>query len=233
MNTWKKMLTQRSGTNPSFTNKKKDALDSSINSILTCLQAPINISKIKKQVENIFLSAKKRASGLKILAKLLSFEAMPRSARFDCIAWFQSALRNNKNEATHYLDGLKGCGHQLEDEILTNFFGIINGLVRQLKASSDESEIKVLVNALRWNFVGKDHLPLKHLEVFRVLYEGNSLLKESWGKSIQQSVPDSEAGKALTLSVFEVFEEFYLTVIGRIVRPEDHTSKISVKGQTN
>jgi len=59
----------------------------------------------------------------------MNFEHIPKSVRYDLIMWFSCALRANKNEVTHYLDDLKGCGPQLEDQIRFNFFGIIKGLL--------------------------------------------------------------------------------------------------------
>lgn len=146
-------------------------------SILACLQAPINISKIKKQIEATFLNAKKRSAGLKIIAKLLTYSALPSQQRLDIISWFASGLRGNKNELSHYLDGLKGCGAQLEEQIGTNFFGIIRTLVNQLRdeKSLSNTEIKAIINSLRWSYVGKDHAPMKCLELMRTLYEGNNL----------------------------------------------------------
>jgi hypothetical protein len=75
---------------------------------------------------------------------------------------------------TNYLDGLKGCGSFIEDQIRIYFFGIIKGLISQLQTSNDESDIKMVVSTLRWKFMGKDHAPLRHLELFRALYEGQS-----------------------------------------------------------
>jgi hypothetical protein len=49
----------------------------------------------------------------------------------------------------------------------------------------------MIVNTLRWKFMGKDHAPLKHLELFRALYEGGgaqgdkeNMISSSWGRTI-------------------------------------------------
>jgi hypothetical protein len=48
------------------------------------------------------------------------------------------------------------------------------------------------MGALKWNFVAKDHWPLKYLELFKVLHQGNihlqgkeNLLANAWGKPVQ------------------------------------------------
>jgi hypothetical protein len=58
-----------------------------------------------------------RATGLSLLGRLLTFEHLPVSHRYDLIAWFTSSLRQNKNQMAHYLDGLKGCGSYLKEQI--------------------------------------------------------------------------------------------------------------------
>lgn len=55
------------GAIKSFTERKKEIFDSSVMSILACLQTPINSQRIKKQVESVFLNASKRVAGLKLL----------------------------------------------------------------------------------------------------------------------------------------------------------------------
>jgi len=52
---------------------------------------------------------------------------------------------------------VKGCGSHLEVLARDNFFTIIKGLVRYLKESTEEEEIKVILNALKWKYLGRDH----------------------------------------------------------------------------
>ena len=102
------------GAIKSFTDRKKEIFDSSIMSILACLQTPISAQRIKKQVESVFLNASKRNAGLKLLGSLAELE-MPRAHRYDLMNWFCASLRQNKNQIAHYLDDLKGCGNHLEE----------------------------------------------------------------------------------------------------------------------
>ena len=155
--------------------------------------------------------------------------------------WFSCSLRANKNEITHYLDGLKGCGAFLENQIRINFFGIIKGLLGQLQANPDETDVKVILNTLRWRYLGKDHAALKHLELFRTLYEGNwsqaghssdlaeNFIKRSWGKSVQLIVESSEDKKSLTEMIISLFEQTFLSVVGRAIQKDDssHTTILS------
>jgi hypothetical protein len=105
--------------------KNKDIFESSVMSVLTYLQAPISLKKIESQVEEIYIKGKNRATGLKIVAQLLNFEHLPKTHRYDLMCWFSSGLRQKKNELTNYLDGLKGCGSLIEEQIKFYFFGIL------------------------------------------------------------------------------------------------------------
>lgn len=106
---------------------------------------------------------------MKLLGSLINLE-LPQKHRYDLISWFASSLRGNKNQMSHYLDDLKGCGLHLEDLARENFFTILKGLVHQLKDSTDESEIKVLMNSLKWKFLARDHASLYSLDIFHTLH---------------------------------------------------------------
>jgi hypothetical protein len=192
-------------------------------SILACLQTPINTQRIKKQVESVFLNATKRVAGLKLLGQLISLE-LPQKHRYDLISWFASSLRGNKNQMSHYLDDLKGCGLHLEDLARENFFAILRGLVKQLKDSSEESEIKVILNSLKWKFLARDHASLRSLDIFRTLHEGDgkngNKLKRAWGRPLKQEVVSSENDKKLTKEVIDLFEQVFLLTVGRIIKPD-------------
>lgn len=58
---------------------------------------------------------------------------------------------------SHYLDDIKGCGNHLEEQAKEHFFNILKGLIKHIKSSSDETEIKVILNSLKWKFLAKDH----------------------------------------------------------------------------
>jgi len=160
---------------------------------------------------------------LKLLGQLINLE-LPQKHRYDLISWFASSLRGNKNQMSHYLDDLKGCGLHLEDLARENFFSILRGLVKQLKESTEESEIKVILNAFRWKFIARDHASLRNLDIFRALHEGNgkkdSKLKKAWGRPLKQEVISNENDKKLSKEVIDVFEQVFLMTVGRIIKPD-------------
>lgn len=137
----------------------------------------------------MFINGSKRVAGLKILGKLLNFE-LPQAHRYDLMSWFCGSLRGNKNpHVAHYLDDLKGCGNHLEELARENFFAILRGMVFKLRESKDEDEIKVILNSLKWKFLARDHQPLSHLDLFKILHQGDGKpdhkLKKSWGRPLK------------------------------------------------
>jgi hypothetical protein len=121
-------------------------------------------------LKTVFLNGSKRVAGLKLLGQLLNFE-LPQTHRYDLMSWFCGSLRGNKNpHVAHYLDDIKGCGHHLEDLAKENFFSILKGMVAKLRESTDEAEIKVILNSLKWKFLARDHLSLYKLDLLKVLH---------------------------------------------------------------
>ena len=94
----------------------------------------------------------------------------------------------------------------------------------QLKDSDDETEIKAILNSLKWKYLARDHASLRNLEVFKVLREGNckkeNKLKKSWGRPLKQEVISSESDKKLTKEVIDVFEQIFFFTVGRIIKPD-------------
>jgi tRNA A37 threonylcarbamoyladenosine biosynthesis protein TsaE len=110
----------------------------------------------------------------------------------------------------HYLDDLKGCGHHLEEHARENFFSILKGMVSKLRESKDEEEIKVILNSLKWKYLARDHLSLYHLDLFKVLHQGDGKndhkLKRSWGRPLKQEIVSQEKDKKLSKEVIDLFE---------------------------
>ncbi len=87
------------------------------------------------------------------------------------MSWFCGSMRGTKNpKVSHYLDGLKGCGHHIEELARESFFEIMRGMVAQLKDSQDVNEIKVIINSLKWKYLARDHHSLYSLDLFKVLH---------------------------------------------------------------
>jgi len=124
----------------------------------------------------------------------------------------------------HYLDDLKGCGQHLEEQSREHFFLIMRGLVKQLRDSDDETEIKAILGSLKWKFLARDHASLRTLDLFKVLHEGNgkkdSKLKKAWGRPLKQEVISNEKEKKLPKEVIDVFEQIFLLTVGRIIKPD-------------
>jgi hypothetical protein len=137
---------------------------------------------------------------LKIISDLIQLD-LPTKVRVDVIQWFASSLRGNKNLLTHYLDDLKGCGENLEDIARENFFKIIKSLVKHLRNSDDEKEIKILISALKWKYTARDHGQLRGLDLFRILYEGNgdknNKLRKIWGRFLDRKVINDENNRQI------------------------------------
>ena len=131
--------------------------------VLQILQSAVHVKKIKKLVENVYILASQRVAGLKLIANLMG-KNIPHS--FDIINWFCSALRGNSNNLSHYLDDIHGCGQKLENLARQNFFDILKGLLFKLEKSSDDTEIRQILNSLRWEYTPEDHTMLSSLRIF-------------------------------------------------------------------
>jgi hypothetical protein len=73
---------------------------------------------------------------------------------------------------------------------------IIEGLLGKLEKSKEETEIRQIVNSLRWDFNTDDHRTLQSLRVFKVLRDGNSnseKLKNLWGSKFKYEFIFKEA----------------------------------------
>lgn len=222
LKSWKQMQTSL-GAIKSLTERKVEIWNSGITAILALLQTPIEASKIQEQVEQTYIDSCRRCAGFKLIKDLIVGE-MPFSHLEDLISWFASALRNNANRLTHYLDDTAGQGIHLEARSRQHFFEILGSLVARLKASKVEKEIKVLLNAFKWSYTARDHGELVQLNLFSVLHKGSndadSLLKKSWGRKVKIDCSSLD-DQALNKDVLEMFEQLFLTVAGRVVQPDD------------
>ena len=225
-------------------------VDSLSANVLQVLQSAIHIKRLKKQVEQVFVSATQRVSGLKLIATLMSKD-LPHS--FDLINWFCSALRGNTNHLCHFLDDIRGCGHTLEGLARDNFFLIIKGLLGKLQESKDETEIRQIVNALRWDYNSADHRVLEELKVFQVLRDGcgtSDKLSKLWGakfkyefifkeplaagvtKSKEQDRKDDFAllnKVELSREVIDIFETVLVGSLGKSFQSLEHNTNTTIK----
>lgn len=174
-------------------------IDSISSNVLQFLQSAVHLKRLKKQSEIVFVLAAQRVAGLKLIATLMS-KKMPHS--FDLINWFCSALRGNTNHLCHYLDDIRGCGLSLERQARDNFFLIIEGLLHKLQKSKEETEVRQILNSLRWDYNSTDHAVLERLGIFRMLRDGDSSsekLTRLWGSKFKYEFIFKESTAAGTV----------------------------------
>ena len=186
------------------------------------------------------MNASQRVAGLRLIGKLMN-KRIPHI--FDIINWFCSALRGNTNSLSHYLDDIRGCGKLLEAQARNNFFYIIHGLLNKLVKSKSDTEIRQILNSLRWNYSAIDHKMLNELRIFKILRDGNKesdKIKNLWGSKFKYEflfkepavagvVKTKEQDRkedlalldkiALSKEVLDVFEFILITSLGRSLRP--------------
>lgn len=89
-------------------------------SVLLCLQSPLPLRRLRKQVEAAYLKAICRTCGLNSLQAII--RQTPISyLRDDVLNFLGSALRSDDNKLVHYLEGLQGCGYFLEQAVKDSF----------------------------------------------------------------------------------------------------------------
>ena len=165
---------------------------------------------------------------MKIISDLVKLDA-PLYIFKDTLSWFCSALRENRNRVTHYMDDIKGEGTYLENKTRMHFFQILQQIVNKLKESNDKADIKYfLKDCLQWKFMGRDHNDLLQLGLFSVLHKGNgerdNLIRRSWGKNILLGKKIDFDHQSITKDLVEHFENLMTSIIARIVDPQEAES---------
>ncbi len=160
------------GTVTSFENVKKEILSSSTSSVLSVLQIPLSMHKIKKQIETTYVKALYRVAGFKLLGQL-SVLNLSSNLRYTYLNWLCSSLRGNVNTLSHFSDNVKGCGEHITKHLRDNFYEIFNGIIEQLKLTTDFTEIKFLIGCLKWQFGADEHEYLVKSKIMNLLKEGN------------------------------------------------------------
>ena len=101
---------------------------------------------------------------------------------------------------------------------------MIESLVKRLRETKEEEEIKAILNSVKWKYMARDHSNIHALNIFHVLREGDgkkdAKLKRAWGRPLKQEVVTSEKDKNLTKEVIDVFEQVFLMIVGRIIKPD-------------
>ncbi len=107
--------------------RHKEVMQSCAKDVVQLLTTICDVSKIVKQVEDVYIAANRRATGLQFYSSLLQIleDEWAQPIFIDTVLWINSALRENQRKQVHYLDTLKGCGRQLEESISRSFFSIL------------------------------------------------------------------------------------------------------------
>ena len=185
-------------------------------SVLLCLQSPVSIKRLRKQVECSYLRAICRTIGLNALTSIL-VGASSSIFRQDLVGWLCSSLRGTENKLYHFTDNLQGCGHFLESAVNNAFKKLMVAIVDSMATSNDADEIKAMLEALKWKYHGDDHVFLAEIDLFGLLRGSpeHKLLRSTWGKSIE-SIQNQKTDPIMVKKLLNLFETMVVLCIGKI-----------------
>ena len=217
-----------------FEELKASIFNSSSSSILACLQTPISVQRIKKQIETIYINAMKRVWGFKIIAQLSQMRHSTET-KAEYLNWFCSSLRHNTNVLSHYTDDVTGWGEHLKNELRKSFFLVFNGIIKQIGEWTNETEIKFMLNWCKWQFTASDHEDLIKSGIFEILSQGNGKkekdknpLKYCWGSNFSYECREDYP---LCQDVLEIFEQILVACFARIIKKDSgEEQKIKTNG---
>lgn len=171
-------------------------------------------------MESVFVNAARKMTGLSILQRIFGLSLTSQQLD-DLVSWFCSSLRGGKNIINHYLDGISGCGNDMEKWVAKEFFGIMKSLLKQLQIATDPAKVISLLDALKWKYTARDHSFLKELRMFKAIHASGSknLLRHAWGRKIKHEV-NPYFDTPIPNAVLDHFEQVFLTVVGRIVQTD-------------
>ena len=75
----------------------------------------------------------------------------------DLTYWFTASLRDGKNNLTHYMNNIKICSFNFEEQLRNEFFAFLTQVCHSIKQSRDEAKIIRFLDALVWKYMGRDH----------------------------------------------------------------------------
>lgn len=152
--------------------------------ILGLLQGDYSRNQIADTVESSLVNGLRRSAGLNMIGYGMSLNGSDQIF-FDMLQWLQGSLRDRKNQAVHYLDGIAGCGNSAEASIRDQFFKVIDRVLQKIRISCSNEELVYLLNGLCWSFSTEDHARLAKLGMFDTLLKGDgsklNKIRVSWG----------------------------------------------------
>lgn len=222
-----KSVRQSKGIFKSLEDESREIHASLTTSVLQCLQSPVSIRRLKKQVESSYLRAICRTIGLNALTQIL-LGCKGSLFRQDIVGWLCSSLRGNENKLYHFTDNLQGCGHFLESAINTAFKNLIQAAVKSMINSDWADEIKCMLEALKWKYHGDDHAFLAEIDLFGILrgIDAKSLLRRAWGRSLHSNFEGfflqikasytNKMDSPLVKKLLELFEIIVILCVGKL-----------------
>ena len=113
---------------------------------------------------------------------------------------------------------------------------IIKGLLNRLIKTRNETEIKLILNSLMWDYSANDHKPLHELRIFKVLRDGrqeSEKLKNLWGSKFKYAFAQGDKKQSdveieLCKEVLDLFEFLLILCLGRSLKPAGEVEKVKL-----
>lgn len=87
-----------------------------------------------------------------------------------------------------------------------------------LNTTTNVKDIKILMSALKWRYMSRDHECLMTLDIFNSLHKKSPKLKSLWGKPV--AVEIGFDGSNLANEMLDLFDMLYMTILRRIVESD-------------
>ena len=86
--------------------------------------------------------------------------------------------------------------------------------VKELDKCDDTRECKILMGALKWRYLSRDHESLYKLNIFETLHRGSDKLRRLWGKPVQLELPykghSKREGSEMTNQMLQLFDMLFM-----------------------
>ena len=129
----------------------------------------MTVDKIAEKVEGDFVKSVRRVRGLELLSEVMGLNGMTQFMKESLMLTFVAALREGRNQMTHYLHNISICSHHLQQQMRSHFFAILKSILKSVRQSKNEKHIVKMLDALVWKFTGRDHPDLSQLQLFKTL----------------------------------------------------------------
>ena len=114
------------------------------------------MDKISAKVEGDYIKSVRRVYGLRLLECVFRMPVTP-FVKESLVLTLTAALREGRNQLTHYLHNIKICSNHLQKQMRGHFFAILESILESITKSRSETHIMRLLDALVWKYTGRDH----------------------------------------------------------------------------